>query len=227
VDEQRPWGRIAQSWLWTFVPIYTLGFGTAAIMAHAAKRTWSLAQALTLPVYLTGLGLVLVPDPDYGGTQETLFSVGMAINMGLGLVHAIVIRSWVWDLAPSTERAAKRRTLRAQQKAALARHDEQEEAREAARRIAVEQPRLAHRLQIGRPDLRERSFPDGGLVDVNHVSARVLTREAGIPDGLAKQIVATRDRVGGFSSIEDMALLADIAPQRLDVVADRLVFLPG
>jgi hypothetical protein len=217
---------VALSWLWALVPILTLGFGTAAIMAHAAKKKWSALQAATLPVYLAGLGLVLVPDPDYGGTQELLFGTGMAINMGLGLVHAVAIRSWVFDEAPMTERAARRRSLKAQQKAALAAHDEKAEARAYARKIVAEKPRLAHRLHIGRPDVPERDFPDGGLVDVNHVSATVLARETALPGELARRIVEVRDEAGGFSSREDLELLADIAPRRLDPVADQLVFLP-
>lgn len=217
---------VALSWLWALVPILTLGFGTAAIMAHAAKKKWSALQASTLPIYLAGLGLVLVPDPDYGGTQELLFGTGMTINMGLGFVHAVTIRSWVFDDAPMTKRAARRRSLRAQQKAVLAAHDEQAEARAYARKVAAEKPRLARRLQIGRPDVRDRDFPDGGLVDVNHVSATVLARETDLPGDLARRIVAVRDRAGGFSSVEDLELLVDVPPRRLDLVADRLVFLP-
>lgn len=219
-------GRQLASWFWASVPVWTLGFGTAAVMIHAARKKSSRLQAATVPVYAVGLGLVLLFDPDDGGRPETLFGIGMAINMGLGLLHAVAIRTWVFDLAPVSARAARRRSLKARQKAALAAHDEREQARAAALRIVAERPRLAQELGIGRPDLPHRDYPDGGLVDVNNVPAGTLRAETGLPRPIVDRVVELRTRTGGFSSVDDLSVVAGLPPHALDGVAHRLVFLP-
>lgn len=210
------WGTRAKSWVWAFAPLYSLGFGTAAIHTYAAVRKQSVRQGLTLPLYLLGLALVLVADPDYGGTQETLFSVGMTINMGLGFVHSFAVRSWVFGKpAPPSLEDRQRAALRKARAAA--------EARDAARTIVAENPTLARELQIGRPDLRRRHYPDGGLVDVNVVSADVLARHADISPDLAEEVVAVRDQIGGFASHDDLVVSVG-HHHELDRVRDLLVF---
>jgi len=42
----------------------------------------------------------------------------------------------------------------------------------------------------------------------------------------AERLVAARAAAGGFSSIEEMAVLADLPPHVVDQVRDRLVFSP-
>jgi len=188
-------------------------------MVHAAVRKRSVVQSLTLPLYLAGLVFVLAFDPDYHGTQERVFDVGMTINMGLGFVHAVAIRSWVFGTKDEN-------VLRGKQRAALRAHADLVDARRAARRLAADKPQLARELGVGRPDLPGRSYPDGGLVDVNHVSADVLTEYAGVPAGLAARIVELRDRVGSFSSLEDLMLFLDQDQADLGAYADVLVFVP-
>lgn len=189
-------------------------------MAHAAVKKKSFLQGLTLPVYFAGLVLVLAFDPDHSGTQEFLFGLGMTTNMGIGLMHAIGIRSWVFaDVLKKSD------GLRDQQAQALARLREQQHARQAARTIAVQQPFEARRLAIGRPDIPNRAYPDGGLVDVNLVPVHVLTNHLYMQVATAQRIVALRDRVDEFSSYEDLLMLTDLDPRELDPVAEFMVFI--
>lgn len=207
-----------KSWLWALVPVLTLGFGTAAIMVYAVRKKASRPLVATLPVYAAGLALVLLADPDYGNTQESLFGIGMSINMGLGVLHAVTIRSWVFD------ELADRSRLKDRQLAALAAHHAATDARRSARRMLEQQPELARELMIGRPDIPGRAYPDGGLVDVNQVSADVLAGTTAMQYDLARRIIATRDEVGGFSSYEDMLLLTEVDHRAVEPYADLLVF---
>jgi len=79
---------------------------------------------------------------------------------------------------------------------------------------------------MARPDL-PRQYDDGGLVDVNHVPAAVLATELDLPMDTAAAIVRQRDRIGGFSSPEDLMVYADgLTPQRLQIIEERLAFIP-
>lgn len=207
------------SWLWALVPLWSLGFGTGAIMVHAAVKKKSILQAASVPLYLVAMVLVLGLDPDKGGSQEVLFGLGMTANMGIGFIHAVGIRSWVF-----ADVLVKPDLLRRRQAQAVANLREQAKAREAARRFAADQPVEARRLFIGRPDVPGRQYPDGGLVDVNQVSAAVLAKHLSISTGCARRIIAVRDRVGGFSSYEDLLLLTDLDPRELDLVAELMLF---
>ncbi|MDN5894886.1 MAG: helix-hairpin-helix domain-containing protein [Nocardioides sp.] len=209
---------LVKSWLWALVPLWTLGFGSAAAMAHAAVKRHSLRQALTLPLYLAGLCAVLMFDPDNGAREEFIFGVGMTLNMGIALVHAVAIRSWVFP-APRQQDG-----LKDQQQRALAAMRAAAQARAVARRMMDDDPDLARRLQIGRPDLPGREYPDGGLVDVNAVDDRTLATHTGLPRALVDRIVAVRRQVGRFSSYEELLLLSNADPRELDRVREYLVF---
>jgi DNA uptake protein ComE-like DNA-binding protein len=84
-------------------------------------------------------------------------------------------------------------------------------------------PSLAVELRIGRPDLQQ-SFDDGGLVDVNHVPAKVLAALPGLNEEIAEKIVSQRDGVGGFTSSADLEVTLGIPPVTLDEARDRLMF---
>ncbi|MEV0400499.1 helix-hairpin-helix domain-containing protein [Actinoallomurus sp. NPDC050550] len=99
------------------------------------------------------------------------------------------------------------------------------ELRYKAREQAAADIVLARELRIGRPDL-PRQYDDGGLVDVNHVPAQVLTMFSGVTPELAEHIATVRDHVGGFSSAEELAATADLHPDLLPEIAEYAVFLP-
>ncbi|MEU7211954.1 hypothetical protein AB0B06_26465 [Streptomyces sp. NPDC044989] len=208
--------------LWALIPVLTLGVGTLPLMIHATVRTKSGAQALATVPYGVATALFLVFDPDVSATNETVFGVAMFFNILVGTGHAFGIRSRVWK-SPDAELI---RPLQHRQRALLAAHRDEQAARHTARGIAATDPRRALELRIGRADLPDRAFPDGGLVDVNNVPADVLARHLTLSDERAAQIVRTRAVVGGFASADDLSVTMDLPPRHLDAVADRLVFLP-
>jgi DNA uptake protein ComE-like DNA-binding protein len=91
--------------------------------------------------------------------------------------------------------------------------------------IARATPELAVELGIGRPDL-ERSFDDGGVVDVNHAPAAALRTIPGLTQEDVRRIVRVRGEVGGFTSAEELGLLADLPPRLTPVLRKHAVFLP-
>jgi hypothetical protein len=152
----------------------------------------------------------------------TLISLGNALTVGLGVAlmlmctglataHALAVRR---DVAVGTDEndqhvnAAKQRLKR----------------RTEARKLAMGDPRLAHELGIGRPDL-DGPFDDGGLVDVNHSPAEVLCELPGIDRTIANRIVSVRSELGGFTSLDEMSVTLDLPPAQLDAISDRLLFL--
>ncbi|KQY64620.1 MULTISPECIES: hypothetical protein [unclassified Nocardioides] len=208
-----------KSWAWALVPLWTIGIGTGAIMAHAAVKKRSLWQALTVPFYFASLVLLFAADPDYGGVQEVLFGTAMGLNIGGGLMHAVAIRGWVFaDSLRPNDRLVDRQRL------AVAAVRQQAEARRTARELLAAQPDVARELLIGRPDVPNRQYPDGGLVDVNKVPAEVLGGHLSLKPEVARHIVAIRDRVGGFSSYDDMLLLTNVDPGQTNPVSDLMAF---
>ncbi|WP_217169007.1 helix-hairpin-helix domain-containing protein [Streptomyces sp. AC512_CC834] len=208
--------------LWALIPVLTLGLGTLPLMIHATVRTKSRAQALATVPYGVAAALFVTCDPDVSATNEAVFGAAMFFNILVGTGHAFGIRSRVWK-SPDADLM---RPLQNRQRALLAAHRDERAARETARDITATDPRRALELRIGRVDLADRAFPDGGLVDVNNVPADVLARHLTLSDERAAEAVRMRPVVGGFESVDDLSVTMDLPPRHLDAVADRLVFLP-
>lgn len=224
------------TWVWALAPLWTLGIGTPVVMAYAAARTRDWRQAATLPLYVAAWILMLVFADGNGHDNNLWFSLGMGVGVGVGLVHAIMIRGWVFRSraaldpvadggAPMVE--APSSSPARQQAQAVARLKQEELARGNARALAAKDPHMAHELGIGRPDRAGRDYPDGGLVDVNHVPVDVLTGVLGMPAALAHKIVSTRDQAGTFASYDELLMLLDSNGADLGDYADRLIFLPN
>lgn len=208
--------------LWALIPVLTLGLGTLPLMIHATVRTKSPAQALATVPYGVAAALFVTFDPDVSATYEVVFGAAMFFNILVGTGHAFAIRSRVWQ-RPDTGLLYP---LQHRQRALLAAHHDERAARETARGIAAADPQQALDLRIGRVDLSDRPFPDGGLVDVNNVSAKALARHLTLSDERAAETVRTRAAIGGFASVDDLSVTMDLPARHLDAVADRLVFLP-
>jgi hypothetical protein len=96
-----------------------------------------------------------------------------------------------------------------------------------ARRLQQDNPVLAQELKIGRPDL-PRGYDDGGLVDVNYVPAAILASHLGLTPAEVTAVITARDKLGRFSSIDELSAYADLPPGRLDGLRDWLLLgLPG
>lgn len=108
---------------------------------------------------------------------------------------------------------------------ALAAAKMRRDLRKAARELAEQDHILARELCIGRPDL-PREYDDGGLIDVNHVPAHVLTTLSGVTPEIAERIVSTRDHVDRFSSAEELMTTTDLHPDLLSEIKEYTIFLP-
>jgi hypothetical protein len=214
---------------WSAVPVVTLGIlAWAPFLFQAVRRrtraTWGVVGA-----YLAGSVLALVfavrgNPPDSGTTSNGLSTAGGFISLSLmivGAVHCwIVLRPGALapprygpgalpDVDPNTS--------------ALARAAMETRHRVEARAILARDPAMARDLMIGRPDLA-RSYDDGGLVDVNHVPAEVLCAKLGWSADEAAAVVEYRESVGLFTSADELVVYAPLGPDRVDPVADLLVF---
>jgi len=98
------------------------------------------------------------------------------------------------------------------------------ERRAEGRKLLAKQPVLAKEIGLGRPDIP--GADDYGLVDVNHASPEALARMPGITDQMAQHIVRERAQAGGFSSVEDLGLVLDLAPGIIEQVRDTAIFIP-
>ena len=103
----------------------------------------------------------------------------------------------------------------------------QRRRREQARALVANNPQLAAELGIGRPDLG-RGFDDGGLIDINEVSAIVLATLPGFDTELAEGVISARQRIGGrFFTAEDLLVIADVPSDVFERVQERLLFRPA
>jgi hypothetical protein len=96
--------------------------------------------------------------------------------------------------------------------------------REKALELARENPQLALEAGVGRPDLP--GAYDGGLVDVNHAPVEVIAGLPSLDKNLVDQIVAARERLGGFASLEDLGTVLDLPGDQVEDLRQHVVFLP-
>lgn len=95
---------------------------------------------------------------------------------------------------------------------------------EKALELAHEDPLLALEAGVGRPDL-PGAF-DGGLIDLNHAPAEVIATLPSCDSELAGHIVAVREHVDGFTSLEDLGTVLDLPGNQVEHLRHRVVFLP-
>jgi len=219
---RRWWGTL-HSWIVVAVAPATLGLLTFAAFWYAVARLRSRLVALAAVGYTAATVLEFIWSGPVGGRPvEPGFSVTIATTLLVGTGHLIAIRprlsravavapppepvAGVIEQDPAYREAVLRRTRRAE-----------------ARALVASDPALATELAVGRPDL-DRSFDDGGLVDVNAVPAEVLAGLPGFTGDLADEVVQARDRVGQFISPEDLVVLAGVPANVVDQVRDRLLF---
>ncbi|XRQ06966.1 ComEA family DNA-binding protein [Actinomadura welshii] len=209
--------RTIAGYVWALSPLYTLGMGTSITMFIAAVRLRSVLLWLSQPVYLAlvVLGFATAGSED-GSAMEAAFIASVLTLVTAGTGHALAIRRQVFAprAAPAPDALAiaeaqthRRRKLRAR-----------------AAGIAGRDPALAAEMRIGRPDL-ERTYDDGGLIDVNHVPESALTEIPGITPDLAARIVQVRTETGGFVSAEELAMVANLPPALTPHLAEYGIFL--
>jgi len=194
--------------LWALIPALSLGFLAPVPFAHAAvrlrqRRLWAVTAAYAIGVVV----LFTFSASREGSWGDAVFGTALFALMIVGTIHAFVLRGRVFAPLPPAQPA-----LAASKR------------REEARAIATRDVALARELRIGRPEL-PRQFDDGGLVDVNHVPARVLVDWLGLSPVQAGQVVETRERLGGFASPEEFIGCSELSEATANTLRDRLLFL--
>lgn len=205
------------SWVWALAPALTFGLVNGATFLYAAIRQrgwgWWLAFGGYAGMTVSIFALSNAPDDSPADNAQSAL---IMTNWILGAGHALGTRRRVFQTDATVDLAGD---------PVLAAALHAQERRDLARQILGHDPRLASDLAIGRPDLG-RGYDDGGLVDVNTAPATLLTRLPGLTEPLAQRVVVARAAAGGFTSLEEMAILADLPPGLIDLMRDRVVLSP-
>jgi hypothetical protein len=207
---------------WFLISLLTFGAGGGPMVVYGGARLRSRAHIAAgagygalFVVFFVSVQFVDAHQP---GLVDALAASAWLVSWLAGTVHAAVLHRIV--------RTAGRREESHPVDPALAAARDRLARRAQARGLLASDPAVADELLIGRPDLR-RQYDDGGLVDVNNVPAAVLAHELRLPAEAAGQIADARERLGGFSSPDELVVYCGgLTPARLDTIRDRLVFLP-
>jgi DNA uptake protein ComE-like DNA-binding protein len=222
------------------MPFASLGFGTAFMFCCAAlflrgiSRAASIGLWASTAVYAVATGVFLTNSSSVTGSlQDNLSTVAIGVTVFIGGCEAVVLAPWLVrrlrgpNTADANELIAD---MSSNERAELA-HDpavrlaiHQRERRKMALDIVAKDRALATTLCIGRPDLL-RDFDDGGLIDVNHVPLAVFATLPGIDVEMARRINSARQRFDGLRSPADLVVHADIPPEVVAALDDRLIFV--
>ena len=198
---------------WWYVLIGPLTLGTLAWTAflymgtRARKTAWLALSGVYLTVAVVGGVLTAVADEE--SALSVLAGFIWIALAGASLAHTLALRG------SFEERLAMLEDPR------LDAAEDQADREAYARELALSEPARARELGIGRPDLPQ-SF-HAGLVDVNSAPAAVIADVAGLPGQAAQLVVAGRP----YTSLEDMDLVVNLAPDQLARLRDVAVFLPA
>jgi hypothetical protein len=233
-----------QTGWWFLIPMFTCGYGTPVMVFIAGVKLRSRLQKVLAALYAVVVVGVLTmsavsdnsptPDDDAGSALAAVLFMTMWIA---GTIHVAVLQNrvrerWFKQAAARNRHAGPPPGLTHWHHGtgvdpALAAAQWRAARREEARQLQASQPALASELMVGRPDLPGRQYDDGGLIDVNHVSAEWLQRYLTIELSLAERIVEARNLHNGFTTPEELVVYCDgLTPAKLDLFRDRLVFIP-
>jgi DNA uptake protein ComE-like DNA-binding protein len=199
---------------WPFISLVPLGFGAwAPIYAgvKARRPVWILLGVLWCAIVVAGWVANSVSKSGQHGNDD--------------FAGFLLILGWVGAVATSFAiRSAYERQMSSELEQATEAAEQRLADRHRALEMARRNPALAREVGIGRPDARGAA--DAGLVDVNNAGVMALLKLPGVDGDLATQIVETREKVGGFSSLEDCGLTLDMDGGIVEGLRGRVVFLP-
>ncbi len=209
---------------WASIPVWSIGFlSFVPFLAYAViqrrKRDWLVFAAYLAATVAMIVAVGSVNSASSAGAGLGGFIIALA---GCAAVHACVLfrpSRGVAPLGPSVPLTSRQRN-----KEAIARVQAEMERRKDARHLVATQPELARDLRIGRPDLA-RDYDDGGLVDVNHVPADVLASRLGLASAEVRDVLAARDKLGKFTSADELCAYTALAPDRVDELRDLMIFI--
>ena len=184
-----------------------LGFGYAGI--RAKRPLWIAFGAMYLAIAAATI-VVTSLDDDITGLEDDLGYLAMFLGWGAGIAHSFATRKAYLRRVDLLEDPALQAARVARERQAY------------ARELAQRDPELARQAQIG----RSGGFDEAGVVDVNHAAVEDLADLPRIDAGTARRIVAAREGIGGFSSLEDLGMTMDLPGDVVEELRGRVVFLP-
>jgi hypothetical protein len=217
-------GPVVRQVLWASVPVWSLGFlSFVPFLANAIIRRRKADWAVFAAYLAATVGLIVTAGTvgSGNGGGSAAFGGFIIALAGCAAVHAaIVFRPGNSPAAPA---AVAPPGTRQHNMDAIAEAKSRIERRKEARRLAETDPALARDLHIGRPDL-PRDYDDGGLVDVNHVPGAALAAGLGLTADEVTDVVAARDKLGKFTSADEVCAYTDLSPDRVDELRDLMIF---
>jgi hypothetical protein len=161
-----------------------------------------------------------VAGSGHGGATAAFGGLIIAVA-GCAAVHAAIL--FRPGSAPPAGRPAAAVGPREHNREAVAEAKGRIERRKDARHLAETDPALARDLGIGRPDLA-RDYDDGGLVDVNHVPGDALAAHLGLAPHEVSDVLAARDKLGRFTSADELCAYTELPPDRVDELRELMIF---
>jgi hypothetical protein len=206
---------------WASIPIWSIGFlsfvpflGFAVI--NRRRRDWAVFGVYLAATIAMIVSLGVVNSSSAAGGAVGGFIIALA---GCAAVHtAVLFRPGRAAIA-----AAEPVSLSERNREALAQAKSRLERRKEARHLVATNPDLARDLKIGRPDL-PRDYDDGGLVDVNHVPSDVLSSQLELSSAEVSDVLAARERLGRFTSADELCAYTQLSPDRVDELRDLMIF---
>jgi hypothetical protein len=226
IRNDQPSTRRPRIWWWVLVPIFTFGLGTFVMVLLGGIYRRSRLHIAAAVVYFLLIGVFVVAggsdDTGPESVSDVLSTLAFLIIWFGGIAHVAVLQTRIRQ--QPVARPVRNSSIA---DPAVVAAQWRSQRRQEARALLTADPVLAADLHIGRPDIADRQYDDGGLIDVNHVPADQLASELDLPSSLASAIVSERIRLAGFSSPEElMVYCAGLTPGRLEMIRGRLVFIP-
>jgi hypothetical protein len=216
-------GSVLRPILWGSVPIWSIGFlSFVPFLAYAViqrrAKDWAVFAVYLVATVAMMVALGVVKTDSSGSAAVGGLLIVLA---GCAAVHAAVLfrpSRGVSPLGASMPLSPGQRN-----RAAVAQAQSRIERRKDARHLVKSNPDLARDLRIGRPDL-PREYDDGGLVDVNHVPGAVLAGQLGLSPAEVTDVLAARDKLGKFTSADELCAYTALAPDRVDELRELMLF---
>jgi DNA uptake protein ComE-like DNA-binding protein len=202
-----PRGRWVLTSLIPFGWVTWAGFGYAGF--RAKRPAWVVAGAIYLAITAATLYVTSI-DQNETGADDNIGYIVMFSAWGIGIAHSFLSRK------------AYLRRLEIIDDPALQQARAAEERRAYAQQLVTRNPQLAREARIG----QSGGFDEGDVVDVNHAPVEDIADLPGVDAELARQIVAVRTGVGGFSSLEDLGMTMDLPGDVVERLRGRVVCIP-
>jgi hypothetical protein len=197
--------------------LLTCGFGSFA------PALWARSQRAGDPLYRRRMLIFAIIVGILSVASFVLIGVDPSSNPSseTGPLGTAAVGIWLGTIVTATVVAILNRKP-AVQASGSAEQDQRRRRRAEYRRLINTDINLARSMSVGRPDL-QRSYDDGGLLDLNSLSVDVLVR-FGVPVDEAARIVNAR-QAGRFSTLDEVAMRCGLTRPTVARLRETAVFL--